>query len=105
MLLESVLCDNTYFKVVFSLSLFSLFLEILKSVSTEHNEIQFIEDGTWSLIKNNKETHMISSTPSGSRITLAGKINYQTFFFLFVIQKKQACCVFIYCRCLAIDRH
>ena len=89
MLLESVLCDNTYFKVVFFLSLFSLFLEILKSVSTEHNEIQFIEDGTWSLIKNNKETHMISSTPSGSRITLAGKINYQTFFFLFVIQKNR----------------
>lgn len=42
---------------------YRLFVEILRQV-TDVDEIQFIEDGSWSPIKSNKQTHTISSTPS-----------------------------------------
>ncbi|XP_052793896.1 E3 SUMO-protein ligase PIAS2-like isoform X2 [Mya arenaria] len=41
-----------------------LFCEILQS--TDESEIQFVEDGSWSAIKNKETTHTIQSTPSRS---------------------------------------
>ncbi|XP_060569919.1 E3 SUMO-protein ligase PIAS2-like isoform X3 [Ruditapes philippinarum] len=40
-----------------------LFVEILKQ-TTDVDEIQFIEDGTWAPIKSSKQTHTINNTPS-----------------------------------------
>ncbi|KAL5005508.1 hypothetical protein ScPMuIL_018964 [Solemya velum] len=37
-----------------------LFVEICRQAS-EYNDIQFVEDGSWSPLKQNKETHLISS--------------------------------------------
>jgi len=44
---------------------FRLFVDILRQVR-EDTEIQFIEDGSWSLIEKDKEVHNICNTPSAT---------------------------------------